>query len=267
MRPDSASIVATPRNSLVPPAVKAMVDEVCGTFARLFAYVGALALIAMMGLAVWNRLDSEDDPSPTKAGWTVADGATPAFSLRLTDQPDRTATYTVVTHQAGGRKDVLRWGERAERPAAEIEVYRIGPERDGMRNPVGELAARMGRPAPELEAAGIIDSRFGPVTLLRQAGAPDGPGACLGFMKTIAVPALRISGWSCQGVALQTRRAAIGCMLNRLTLLASPAHDAALTDLFTQAEPRRADCDAPAVAKTLNDWITALDNPKLRGTY
>ncbi|MGY3448956.1 hypothetical protein [Bradyrhizobium sp. USDA 4353] len=267
MHPDSASTAATIRKSRISPGLKAVADEVCGTFARLFAYVGALALIAMLGVAAWNRLDSGDDAPAGRAGWTLADAAVPAFSLRLTDQPDRTATYTVLSHAAGGRKDVLRWGEPADRPAAEIEVYRIGPEREGMRNPIGHLAARMGRPAPELEAAGIIDSRFGPVSLLRQAGAPDGPGACLGFLKTIAVPALRISGWSCQGVAMQTRRAAVGCMLNRLTLLSSPGRDPALAELFAQAEPRRADCDAPGLAKTLNDWITALDNPRLRGTF
>ncbi|MGJ4952698.1 hypothetical protein [Bradyrhizobium sp. HKCCYLS20291] len=266
MLPDSARTAAAPRNPPISSALKAVVDEICGTFARLFAYVGALALIAMLGAAAWSRLDGGDGVDfAARPGWAPADGAAPAFSLRLTDQPDKTATYTVLTHAAGGRKDVLRWGERAGRPAAEIEVYRIGPEREGMRNPVGQLASRMGRHAPDLEAAGIVDSRFGPVSLLRQAGAPDGPGACLGFLKTIAVPALRISGWSCQGVALQTRRAAVGCMLNRLTLLSSAAHDPALTELFAQAEPRRTDCDVPGVAKTLNDWISALDNPKLRG--
>ncbi|GLH76899.1 hypothetical protein SSBR45G_18070 [Bradyrhizobium sp. SSBR45G] len=267
MRLDSAQPATATRHPRIPPALKALADEVCGTFARLIAYVGALALIAMLGVAGWNRLDGGDDAGAPRAGWILADSAVPAFSLRLTDQPDRTATYTVLSHPAGGRKDVLRWGERADRPAAEIEVYRIGPERDGMRNPIGHLAARMGRPAPDLEAAGIIDSRFGPVSLLRQAGTPDGPGACLGFLKTIAVPALRISGWSCQGAAMQTRRAAVGCMLNRLTLLSPSGHDPALTELFAQAEPRRADCDAPGVAKTLNDWITALDNPRLRGTF
>jgi hypothetical protein len=267
MHPDSARTAATPRNPRISPALKAVADEVCGTFARLFAYVGALALIAMLGMAAWNRLDAGDETPSSRAGWTLADGAVPAFSLRLTDQPDRTATYTMLAHPAGGRKDVLRWGEPADRSAAEVEIYRIGPERDGMRNPIGDLASRMGRPAPELEAAGIIDSRFGPISLLRQAGAPDGPGACLGFLKTIAVPALRISGWSCQGAALQTRRAAVGCMLNRLTLLSPSGHDAALTELFAQAEPRRADCEATGVAKTLNDWITALDNPRLRGTF
>jgi len=265
MHSDSAS-TAAPSRTTVLQALQAITDEVCGTFARLFAYVGALALIAMLGMAGWNMLDDADDTGPpVRPGWIAAEGAVPAFSLRLTDQPDRTATYAVLTHPAGGRKDVLRWGEPADRPAAELEVYRIGPERDAIDNARADLAVRMGRgAAAELETAGVIESRFGPVGLVRRAGAPEGPGACLGFFKTIAEPALRISGWSCQGVTMPARRAMVGCMLNRLTLLSS-RHDAALAELFSRAEPRRGDCDGPGEARTLSDWVTALDNPKLRG--
>ncbi|BAM86382.1 conserved hypothetical protein [Bradyrhizobium oligotrophicum S58] len=265
MHSDSAS-TAAPSRTTVLQALQAITDEVCGTFARLFAYVGALALIAMLGMAGWNTLDGGDDARPpVRPGWIAAEGAVPAFSLRLTDQPDRTATYAVLTHPAGGRKDVLRWGEPADRPAAELEVYRIGPERDAIDNPRADLAVRMGRgAAAELETAGVIESRFGPVGLVRRAGAPEGPGACLGFFKTIAEPALRISGWSCQGVTMPVRRAMVGCMLNRLTLLSS-RHDTALAELFSRAEPRRGDCDGPGEARTLSDWVTALDNPKLRG--
>ena len=83
-----------------------------------------------------------------------------------------------------------------------------------------EIAARMD-PAGvrELEAAGIIDSKFGTVTLLRLTGGADGARSCLGFIKRIDEPDLRISGWSCQGETLPARRAAISCMLNRLALL------------------------------------------------
>ena len=258
MQSDSASTAATSRTSAFPSALKALADEICGTFARLFAYVGALALIAMLVVAGWSHLDGGDGPAaPARPGWTPADGAVPAFSLRLTDQPDRTATYTVLTHVAGGRKDVLRWGEPAE-----LEIYQVGPERDAIDTPRADLAARMGGGAAvELETAGVIESRFGPVGLVRRAGAPEGPGACLGFFKTTTEPALRISGWSCQGVTMPARRAMVGCMLNRLTLLSSQ-HEAALAELFSGAEPRRADCDGPGEARTLSDWVTALDNPK-----
>jgi len=49
----------------------------------------------------------------------------------------------------------------------------------------------------ELEVAGIIDSKFGTVTLLRLAGDAGGTRSCLGFLKRLDEPNLRISGWSC----------------------------------------------------------------------
>ena len=55
--------------------------------------------------------------------------------------------------------------------------------------------------ARELEAAGVIDSKFGNVTLLRRAGSADGARSCLGFVKRFDEPNLQISGWSCQGEA------------------------------------------------------------------
>ena len=73
--------------------------------------------------------------------------------------------------------------------------------------------------ARELEAAGVVDSKFGTVTLLRLTNDPGGAKSCLGFIKRLDDAALQISGWSCQGSGLPARRAAIGCMLNRLTLL------------------------------------------------
>ncbi|MDU6491047.1 MAG: hypothetical protein E6531_15490, partial [Bradyrhizobium sp.] len=150
-------------------------------------------------------------------------------------------------------------------PAAELEVYRFGPERDARRDPRADLAIRMGQGgAADLETAGVIDSRFGPVSLMRPAGASEGPRACLGFLKTIAEPALRISGWSCQGVTMPTRRAMVGCMLNRLTLLA-PEQDRALGQLFAGPEPRRGGCDAPATAGSAGDWVMSTANPRLRG--
>src|SRR4051812_19169690 len=249
MYSESARTAAATRSASVLQGLQGFADEVCGTFARLFAYVGALALIAMLGVAGWSHLDGDDAPLG-RSGWTLADGAVPAFSLRLTDQPDKTATYTVLIHPDGGRKDVLRWGEPADRPAAELELYRFGPERDARRDPRGDLAVRMGQGAAfELETAGVIDSRFGPVSLMRRAGAPEGAGACLGFLKTIAAPSRRVSGWSCQGVTMPARRALVGCMLTRLPLLA-PDQDRALSQLFMGPDQRRSGCNGPAVASS-----------------
>jgi hypothetical protein len=242
-------------------------DEVCATLARLIAYVGALALIAILALGLWRQFDAPDPAEPAgQSGWTIADGAVPAFALRLTDQPDKSATYTVLRHAKGGRKDIIRWGASDERPAlAEVEIYRFGSEADSAPDPTSELAVRMAVDGPAaLEAAGVIDSKFGPFGLVRQAGATDGVGACLGFLKGIGEPALRISGWTCQGANTAARRATVGCMLNRLSLLsATPSPD--LAALFARAELRQAPCDSPSTAGGMADWVTSADNPRLHG--
>jgi hypothetical protein len=120
----------------------------------------------------------------------------------------------------------------------------------------------------ELETAGVIGSKFGPLALFRQGGAKpgakDGTGACLGFLKLIDDPALQISGWSCQGNSTPMRRAVIGCLLNRLTLLVS-GNDPKLAEFFAQAELRRGSCSSPTLSAEAADWVTRADSPRLRG--
>jgi hypothetical protein len=242
-------------------------DEVCGTFARLIAYVGSLTLIAILAAAVWQHVGSVDVAAPTaRSQWILADAAVPAFSLRRTDQPDRSATYTVLRHPAGGRKDIFRWGEPSQRPAlAELEVYRFGDEADATTDPTRDLAARMAVDGPaELESAGVIDSKLGPFELMRQVGANDGVGACLGFLKRSSVPALQISGWTCQGASTAARRTSVGCMLNRLTVL-SAGSEPDIAAWFARAELGRTPCDPTATAGGSADWVTSADNPRLRG--
>jgi hypothetical protein len=242
-------------------------DEVCSTFARLFAYLGALALIAILGLVCWQQINRVDAGEPANSGWSFADDAVPAFSVRLTEQPDKTATYTVLRHPRGGRKDILRWGEPADRPVAELEIYRLGREHGAAGGAAADLAARMVRATPsELETIGVIDSRFGAVRLLRPANAIDGPGACLGFLKVIKVPALQISGWSCQGTTMPALRAAVGCMLNRLALLPGRQPEPDVAGLFGPIAPKREACNIAPVAGAA-DWVTTSDDPLLRGAF
>jgi hypothetical protein len=275
MHPISASLPSPPRTAGFLLALESFADEVCGTLARLFAYVGALALIGILGLALWQQIGGPEPMEPgIRPGWTIADDAVPAYALRLSDQLDKSATYTVLHHIEGGRKDVIRWGETTDRRAlTELEIYRFGGEREATTDPAADLAAdsaadlarRMAVEGPAaFEAAGVIDSRFGKVGLLRLTGASDGPGGCLGFFKGIETPGLRISGWSCQGVSGPVRRAAVGCMLNRLTLL-SADREADLAALFARAERKRAACDPGIPANASADWVTSADDPRLRG--
>jgi hypothetical protein len=236
--------------------------------ARLVAYVGTLALLAIVGVHLWDQLPDGAALEPSaKAGWTTASRAYPAFAVSQFDLPGKTRTYEIFRHPEGGRKDVFRWSAQGERPVAELEIYRPGVEFDRSASASAEMAARMD---PEggraLEAAGIIDSKFGTMTLLRQSGDTDGTRSCLGFLKSLDEPHLRISGWSCQGDALPARRGAIACMLSRLVLLTA-GNDPKLAELFARAELRRGGCSAAAAAAASADWVTGAENPSLRGTF
>jgi hypothetical protein len=266
------SFRANPASSNYPtrihPALSSFADECCGTLARLIAYVGTLALLAILGVHLGDQLPDAAALEPSaRAGWTVASRATPAFAVSQFDLPGKTEAYEIFRHPEGGRKDVFRWSAQAEKPVAELEIYRPGPEFDQSEPASAEMAARL---QPEggraLEAAGIIDSKFGPVALLRAAGDADGMRSCLGFVKRLDQPQLRISGWSCQGGALPARRAAIACVLSRLVLLTA-GNDPKLAELFARAELRRGSCPSPAAAAASADWVTGTENPTLRGAF
>jgi hypothetical protein len=184
------------------PALNSFADECCGMLARLVAYVGALALLAIVGIHLWDELPvaASLEPSAAKAGWSMATRSYPAFAVSQLDLSGKTETYEVLRHPEGGRKDVIRWMAAGERPVAGLEIYRPGGELSQPGPAIAGIADRIdpggGR---ELEASGVIDSKFGAVTLLRLMGSASDAQPCLGFTKRLDDPNLRISGWSCQG--------------------------------------------------------------------
>lgn len=240
----------------------AVADEVVGTLAHLIAYVGALALFAILALAALGQLPElrGDDPAD-KPGWSVADRSHPAFAVSRMDSSDKTTSYTILRHPEGGRRDVLRWIGEADKPMAELDIYREGGEFDVARPAAADLAVQMGMGAADtLEQAGLIDTKFGPVALFRPVGPAEGTRTCLGYLKRYEEPALQISGFSCQGDSLPARRAAIACTLNRLTLLAS-GNEPRLAELFAHAELKRRACDSQGSS----DWLLGAANAQLRG--
>jgi hypothetical protein len=274
------SITATPANpeyhAGIHPALTSFADECVATLARLIAYVGALVLLGIIGLHLWDELPAAETVEPAaKPGWSVATRSRPAFAVSAFDPAEKSETYEILRHPEGGRKDVFHWGPQGEKPVAELELYRPGGEflqTEALSSEAflsealkAEIAVRMdpdgGR---ELEAAGVVDSKFGTVTLLRLTGHSDGGKACLGFIKRLGEPTLQISGWSCKGNGLPARRATIGCMLNRLTLLAA-GNEPKLAELFARAELKRGNCATAATSAVSADWVTGAENPRLRG--
>jgi hypothetical protein len=190
----------------VHPALNNFADECCGVLAHLVAYVGALALLVIVGIHLWDELpEGEASEPPARAGWSVATRSHPAFAVSQFDLPEKSETYEIFRHPEGGRKDVLRWAAQAEnsieKPVAELEIYRPGRESQGSGPAFAEIAARMNAQGwPELqgwrevEAAGVIESKFGPVKLLRLAVDANDAASCVGFIKHLDEPNVRISG-------------------------------------------------------------------------
>jgi hypothetical protein len=247
------------------PALTGFADEVCSTAARLIAYVVALALLATLGIALWNRLPDTTATEPAAKGeWSAASRSVRAFAVSQSDSRNKTEIYEMFRHPQGGRKDVFRWTAADQKGVAELEIYRPGAEVNRAGPAIAGIAVRMDPVgARELEAFGVIDSKFGTVTLLRLIGAEAGR-SCLGLLKRIVEPDFQISGWSCQGDTLPARRAAIRCMLNRLILLTA-GNDLKLAELFAHAELKRPDCASPSAPALSADWVTGNESPRLRG--
>jgi hypothetical protein len=250
------------------PLLWSFAEECRGLCARLLAYMGAIALIAIAVTRLWDLLPLAGDSRPVaRAEWSVAERSYPAFAVSQADSAGKIETYEILRHPDGGRKDVLRWAfSPSEKPIAELELYRPGTEPAEAGPPADQIAARMDPDGMrEIAGEGIIDSKFGPVTLLGFADRAGDSKRCLGFMKNLEAANLRISGWSCQGETLPARRAAIACTLNRLTLLTA-GNDSKLAELFARAELKRSDCASGNAATALSaDWVTGAQNPRLRG--
>jgi hypothetical protein len=250
-----------PAHSRIYSALTDFADECCGTLARLLVYVGALALLAIFGIHLWDQLPAGGLDAAAKESWSTATRSYPAFAVSQPELLGKTASYEILRHPEGGRKDILRWAAADEKTVAELEIYRPGGELTQSGPAIIEIAGRMEPDgARELETAGVIDSKFGTVSLLRLSGTP----TCLGFMTHLDQPDLRISGWSCQGATLPARRAAVGCLLNRLTLL-NAGNDPKLAELFAQAELKRGNCAAAPASPDAATWVTDSENPRLRG--
>jgi len=111
------------------PALTSFFDECVATLARLIAYVGALVLLGMVGLYLWDELPAAITVEPAVTpGWSVASRSRPAFAVSSLDPTEKSETYVILRHPEGGRKDILHWRPEGEKPVAELELYRPGGE-------------------------------------------------------------------------------------------------------------------------------------------
>ncbi|MBC7577096.1 MAG: hypothetical protein H7312_06995 [Tardiphaga sp.] len=267
------SFLASRRQSQpgIHPALQSFADECRGVIWRLLAYMGALALLVIIAISLFESIDLEPIAEPAArsisgASWSAAGRSPPAFAVSHFESAGKTEAHEVFRHPDGGRRDVLRWS-MADRPVAELELYRPGLEAARAGPSADDVAGRMDPGGfREIAGEGIVDSKFGPVALFGFADRLGDSQRCLGFMKNLAAANLQVSRWSCQGDGLPARRAAIACTFNRLVLLAA-RNEPRLAELFAHAELKRGDCvSGAALSASSADWVSGAQNPSLRGS-
>jgi hypothetical protein len=246
---------------------------------RLLAYLCGIAVLALIAADIAAKAVPAADEEPVNSlpehtwthAWTPASRVQPAFAAPIHDFSAFSESYEILRHPLGGRKDFLSWSADDNKtpstpPVARIELYRPGEELAAFGSATHEIAARAAGGNPErVQAAGIIETKFGDVPLVRfsrRNGAVR--ESCIGFARSFETPHLQISGWSCQGDGAPAQRRTVACALDRLTML-SAGNDPNMAQLFARAELRRAGCGPNPSPQS--DWVTSTGDPLLRGSF
>ncbi len=256
------------------PALQSLPEEIRDTLARILAYMGGLAILAMLAASLFQTpaMVAAIGPWPPRPQWIEIERPYPAFELVLPElgEPSR---YAILRRNTdGARKDVLTWGDAAGSGSyVTIEVYRPGSAGERFIDATSEVAARIVdfTVTDDVKPAGTIDGKFGAVPLVDFAIAPAGKERrCLGFARPFDQPLMQIAGWYCSAGEEVVNRATLACALDRLTVR-SAGSDAQLAESFAGAELKRSFCGQrnPILAATSDrrDRIAASQPPKLRG--
>jgi hypothetical protein len=257
----------------VQTASRSLPEDIHGTIVRIFAYVGGLAILAVVAASIFRTpaVVAAFDPSP-RPKWVQIERPHPAFELLL---PDLSAapSYTIWRRDSdGARKDVLKWGEAAgSGPFAMVEIYRPGSTGERFIDALSEVAARIVSfpVTDDVKPAGVIDGKFGTVPLVDFAIAPNGrERRCLGFARPFAELPMQIAGWYCSAGDEVVNRATLACALDRLTLI-SAGGEPKFAELFARAELKRTFCGQrnPILAATpeRGEHVAAPRHARLRG--
>lgn len=245
------------------PAVYSIRNEIGAIAVRVMAYLSGVGLLAIIA-ANLTKTETVDaavaEVRPRE--WIAATRPQPAFSLTIPEFNDKSASYDILRHPDGSRKDIMGW-DAGSRPFARITVLRMGAEPAAFGSAVNEIARLTGlKSSDRAQPAGIVQTKFGAVQLVGFSTFHGGEAhQCLGFAAPFDSPAMQISGWFCQPGPAQVSRNLVVCALDRLTLLTS-GNDPNVAGLFARAELKRGFC---GTATATNDWVSGPAEPALRG--
>jgi hypothetical protein len=228
------------------PALYSWRNELPTTFVRLFAYLGAIALLSIAAARFFQSPSAMIAITPLhRLEWIEIERPFPAFALSIPEAADVPSSYALRRHaDGGGRKDILSLGEPdGAAPYLQVEIYRPGDEIRTFADPKLEIAAGAAALGPvELSQANEPQaSKFGPLSVVAFKASKGTSRHCLGFVRAYDDPRLQMSGWFCQGGATSIERSTLACALDRLTLL-SAGSEPKIGALFAQAELHRSYC-------------------------
>jgi hypothetical protein len=238
------------------PALYSVSENLRGTLVRVLAYMGALALFAIV-VASFFRTTAfvATVDAPPRPQWIKVARPYAAFELLAPELAAVPFDYSILRRPAdGARKDVLTWGSVAsDGPYTKVEIYRTGIETEPFIDAEGEIAARIAgfTVRDGVKAAGLIESKFGPVPLVDFIISSQGKTRrCVGFAR------LRQARHANRRLVLQPRRRSGGAP-NAELHHRPPDHqlrrgNSALDELFAQAEVNRTFCGqrSPILAAT-----------------
>ena len=248
-------------------------SDFSATCARVLAYAGALALLAVISAQLFHVAPAATAAEPiAQTEWIDVAKPFPAFALPMPELANSGYGYGMRRHATGGgRRDIMNWGElKGDAPHLMIEVYRPGGEFMPFGAAEDEITARTGglADATAITPLGEMDSKFGPMALVEFTLKTEPQRQCLGFVRAYGEPRLQILGWYCSGGIGSAERDLAACALDRLTLMAAGS-DPKVGEMFARAELKRTFCGqrSPIIAATprLGPSAILVPDMKLRG--
>ena len=256
-------------------------EDIRATFVRILAYMGGLALLAIVAASLFEAPSGVAAIAPVpRPEWINVERPHPAFELLMSELAAGGSDYAILRRTAdGARKDMLSFGEAAAAgPYAMVEIYRPGADSERFIDAPSEIAARIlpFTVTDDVKPAGSIDSKFGAVPLVDFAIAvratshdpsqnprPAKQRRCLGFARPFDEPVMQIAGWYCSAGDEIVDRATLACALDRLTIL-SAGGDPKLAALFARAEIKRTFCGqrSPILAATPEHVVQISTAPR-----
>lgn len=249
LSPHASALVRTVANVLwtAPPAVKAgalMLSIIPIGISSLSQRVDESPVVAMTLRAATPEAQPSDP-------WRYVTTPMPAYNLESSELGRAAPVYRVRTNATGGRQDIMIWGGGGVQPTAPRAIVAGGlvVERRGGSSPSDSLYVETARRAALVGASIVrmaqgleLETKFGLAEIAETEIESLGKGySCQSFRVTGDYSLLRVNGWFCGTAARPVTRDSLGCLIDRLDLMAA-GNDKQLRAWFAAAERIRKSC-------------------------